>query len=164
MIIFLDLFLHFYRQAVLDCLADNILFIRHVPGLPGRFMVTFIRIHLRKEYFGHLKHFAHAFNALDDDHFKRFLNLIPEIVNMFIKHVALLFPYRDFLRSIHLYLEVISSTYHLRPPVLNNAQKYSEHTSSGTPRPHWHPASFLEMYLHDIMMFLNLVKSGHFNN
>ena len=57
-------------------------------------MVTIIIIDRKKDQLGQFKNLAHMFSELKDYHIERFLNIIPDIVNMIFIHTDMLVPHR----------------------------------------------------------------------
>ena len=47
----------------------------------------------RRDYIGHSKHLYLAFSVLKDSYPKRFLTVIPDIVDIFIKHISIILPH-----------------------------------------------------------------------
>ena len=56
-------------------------------------MVLLIINDVRREYIGNYKHLTHTFGSLEDAHLEGFLNVINDILDMFIKHVAMPLPH-----------------------------------------------------------------------
>ena len=77
-------------RPYLLALLVNVLFVRHVPGVPGVFMVILIIPSWRRDYLCHFKILAHTLSVLKDFHLNRFINIIPDIINVFIKYVIML--------------------------------------------------------------------------
>ena len=64
----IELFMHHFKQAVLDCLADLILSERIFPGFQGGVMIILIITARRWDNAGNFKHFIHALRLLEDTH------------------------------------------------------------------------------------------------
>ena len=99
MILFLDIIMYHFRQAVLDLLENSFLFEWIVPRVPGGFVLILIIPGCRREVPIQIKYFAHLFIIIEDAHLVGILGVIIYIYLMLTKHTAVLFPHGSYQRK-----------------------------------------------------------------